>query len=181
MKKMLIFFALLLVCGSASAQLPPAGYIGLYVDDTHSLWCAEGVGFYPFEMWIWCLPSDRGLICAEFVCVYPPNVIQSTVTQNPNVSVTLGTIDTGMSVCYVACEWDWTWPFHQSLWVTDPTESNIIVEKHPDPNIVCIQFANCDPGYPTECVNVLTIININHCTNAVGESSWSAIKGLLDR
>ncbi|UCF06936.1 MAG: hypothetical protein JSV33_07925 [bacterium] len=179
MKKVLIIVALLLVYGSAFAQ--PVGYIGLFVDDSHSFWCAEGSGFYSFEMWIWCLPSERGMICAEFMCVYPANVIQSTLTTNPIVSVTLGTLDTGMSVCYFACEWDWNWPFHQTLWVTDATESVITIEKHPDPNIVCIQFANCEPGYPTECVSPISMIEINHCTNAVDESSWSAIKGLLNR
>lgn len=50
---------------------------------------------------------------------YPANVIQSTVTTNPSVSVTLGTLDTGMSVCLVNCAWDWNWIFHQSLWVLD--------------------------------------------------------------
>jgi len=185
MKKGLLFgLALLFLSSVAFAQLPPVGYIGLYVDGEHSSSCAMGVGFYPVELWIWHLPSDLGMICSEFMIVYPLNVIQSTVTTNPLVSVTLGTLDAGMSVCLVNCAWDWTWSFHQALWVTNPEPTEITVAKHPDEMIQCIQNANCEPGYPTECIVVLTKVLLNtECPpeNPVGteEASWGAIKDQL--
>ncbi|UCF04486.1 MAG: hypothetical protein JSV33_11170 [bacterium] len=179
-KALLLALAVLFLSGAALAQLPPHGYIGLYTDE-HVTCCVTGEGFYPVEMWIWCLPSLKGMICAEFMCVYPANVIQSTVTTNPLVSVTLGTLDTGMSVCFADCHWTWIWPFHQALWVTDPTATDISIVKHPDPNIECVQFANCDPGYPTECAVVHTKLLLNQeCPppDCVGteEASWGAIK-----
>jgi hypothetical protein len=142
------------------------------------------VGFYPVEMWIWCLPDNQGQICAEFMIVYPPNVIQSTVTNNTDIiSVTLGDLASGMSVCYVTCQWDWNWPFHQLLYVTDPTPSEVIITKHPDPTIMCPQFATCEPGYPTDCVSILTnlIINTECAPISTEEVSWGAIKGLYKK
>ena len=86
-KALLLGLALLFVASAASAQL---GYIGLYVDDTRSEWCARGqAAFYPVTMWIWCLPGVNGQICAEFMVAYPANVIQSTIADHPDISVTL--------------------------------------------------------------------------------------------
>lgn len=185
-KALLLGLALLFLSSAAFAQLPPNGYIGLYVDE-HATCCVTGVGFYPVEMWIWCLPSDLGQICAEFMVVYPVGVIQSVVTTNPLVSVTLGTLPEGMSVCFADCQWDWNWPFHQALYVSDPvTPMEITIAKHPDPLITCIQFANCEDGYPTECVVVHTKLLLNQeCEEVppecVGteEASWGAIKDQL--
>lgn len=185
MKKGLLFgLALLFVSSVAFAQLPPVSYIGLYVDGDHSSSCATGAGFYPVEMWIWHLPSDQGMICSEFMLVYPANIIQSVVTTNPLVSVTLGTLPEGMSVCLTNCAWDWNWTFHQALYVTDPSLTEITVVKHPDPMINYVQNANCNDGYPTEPCTVLTKVLLNQeCPpeNPVGteEASWGAIKDQL--
>ncbi|UCF05832.1 MAG: hypothetical protein JSV33_01995 [bacterium] len=185
---LLITVAVLLIASFAHAQLPPVGYIGLYLNteppSPDPIACATGAGFYPVEMYIWALPNEKGMMCAEFMVTYPVNVIQSTVTTNPLVCVTLGTLDTGMSACLCTCAWDWTWYFHQLLYVTDPTPTECTIVKHPDPNIPCVQHANCDPGYPTECCIVHTKLLLNQeCPpeNPVGteEASWGAIKDLV--
>ncbi len=184
MKKALIAsVALLLISSSAFASL---GYIGLYVDADHSYWCTEGTGFYAAEMWIWCLPGPDGQICAEFAVAYPANIIQSTVTWNdPLISVSLGDLPGGLSVCYVGCQHGWNWPCHQALWVTDPSQTFIQIVPHPEAG--AIQFANCLEGYPVEPATVLTNLFINYppeapeCQGtAVEESSWGAIKGLFE-
>jgi len=190
LKRIVLFvLVLVLLAGSSSAQLPPFGYMGLFVDETRTSWCASGTPFYEFEMWIWCIPSERGMMCAEFAVCYPPNVIQSTITTNPDICVTLGTLATGMSACYCDCQWDWTWPFHQMLWVTDPAKTYIRLKKHPDPNITDYQFANCEPGYPTESVLLYTWrIFVNYesweieCTGWIGtkDASWGAIKSMYN-
>ncbi|UCF05492.1 MAG: hypothetical protein JSV33_00200 [bacterium] len=142
-----IVLLVMVIAGAVYAQLPEVGYIGLYTDHPWqfdpSMSCVTGVGFYPVEMWIYCLPSNLGMMCAQFMISYPPNIIQSTVTTNPAVAVTQGTLDTGMSVCFQDCQWDWQWPFHQSLYVTDQTPTWIEIVKHPDPNVICVGFATC--------------------------------------
>jgi len=188
MKRILILtVVMLMVAGFAHTQLPPVGYIGLYLNPEPPVvpvCCARGVGFYPVEMWIWALPSENGMLCSEFMITYPANVIQSTVTTSPLVCVTLGTLASGMSACLCSCAWDWTWYFHQLLYVTDPLPTNVQIVKHPDPYILCVQFANCFPGYPTECVIVHTKLGLNQecppepCIG-VEEASWGAIKDQL--
>ena len=178
-KAILLSVALLLVAGAANAQ-----YIGLYVDSDRSAWCATGVGFYPVEMWVWCLPGPQGTICSEFMVGYPMNVIQSVVTWNdPIISVALGDLPSGLSICYIVCQYDWHWPAHQALYVTDPTQTLIEILPHPDAG--AYQFANCEPGYPLEPATKLTNLYLNYgpadeeCMGtAVEETSWGAIKSL---
>ena len=165
----------------------PHGWIGLYTDPDHTYWCAEGAGFYLVEMWVWCMPNpELGTICSEFRVCYPPNVIQSTVTWNdPIISVSLGDLASGLSVCFIMCQWDWYWICHQALWVTDPTMT--IIEICPHPDIGVYQFANCEPGYPVECCVALTKLYINYgptepeCMGmATQDASWGAIKSMIE-
>jgi hypothetical protein len=136
------------------------GNIGLYADAAHSTRCVSGEGFYEFDLWVWCRPSDRGQICAEFRVLYPANVIQSTVTPNASlISVMLGDLAGGMSVCYNECQWDWNWPFRQSMYCTDPTQTIIEIWAHPDVGVW--QFANCDEGFPTESCDAYPSLLLN--------------------
>ena len=183
-KALLLMFAILLISGAVNAQLPPEGYIGLYADAGHTTQCVSGAGMYQVEMWIWCWPSVRGQICAEFRVLYPANLIQSTVTSNTDIiSVTLGDLPAGMSVCYLACQTDWHWPFHQALWVTDATQTMIEIGSHPDAGVY--QFANCNDGYPVEpCIAYpAMLINVAalDCPEILGteDTSWGAIKSLF--
>ena len=187
MKKVLLLaVALMLVASVANAQLPPVGYIGLFAGEDHSSWCVTGVGFYPIEMWVMCLPSYLGQICAEFMVAYPANTIQSTVTWNDAIiSVSLGDLPNGLSVCYIDCLWDWHWIAHQTVYVTDPTMTYIEIVGHPD--IATYQFANCEPGFPVEPCIKLTNLYLNAAAgipecDAMGtaDASWGAIKSMVD-
>jgi hypothetical protein len=182
MKKIiLIISALLLMSGVAAAQNPQVGFMGLFIDEIHSVCEVNNPGgFYPFTLWIWCMPSINGQICAEFMIIYPPNVISSTVTQNDAIiSVTLGDLGNGMSVCYTGCQWGWNWPFRQAMYLTDTAPSWIGIGPHPDIDPPIYQFANCDPGYPTEDINIMNQLALNQpCVVAVEETSWGAIKSL---
>ena len=183
-KALLLAFAVLLISGAANAQLPPEGYIGLYADGARLTQCASGVGMYPVEMWVWCWPSVRGAICAEFRIVYPGNLIQSTVTWNDDIiSVALGDFPSGLSVCYIDCMMDWHWIGHQALYATSADQTVIEVGPHPD--VAVYQFANCEDGYPTEpCIaypSLLVNVEEVDCPEIVGteETSWGAIKSLF--
>ncbi len=183
--KKILFLAitLLLVSGAVNAQ---GHFMGLYTDDTHSYWCATGVGFYPVEVWILCLPGPLGVICNEFMICYPVNVIQSTVTDNTAIiSVTLGSLPAGMSVCYLACQYGWFWMFHQQLWVTNADQTMVYICAHPDVGLY--QVADCTPGYPTQPCDLLTNFYINYgpeeqvCQGtATEDASWGAIKSMME-
>ena len=185
MKKVtLLAIALLVIAGAANAQ---TGFIGLYTDETHSYWCAEGVGFYPVNMWVMCLPGPLGQICAEFMICYPPIVIQSTTTWNTAlISVSLGDLASGLSVCYIVCQYDWNWIAHQLLYVTDSaTKAMAVICPHPDVGVY--QFSNCEPGYPLEPCTVLTNLYLNYAPTepecqgtGTQDASWGAIKSMVE-
>ena len=184
MKKVtLLVIALLLVSGAANAQ---GGFIGLYTGEDHSYWCANGAGFYPVEMWILCLPGPLGQICAEFMICGPINTIPSTVTWNvPLISVALGDLDIGLSVCYNFCQYDWHWIAHRLYYVTDPTMTMLQICPHPDTGVY--SFANCEPGYPMELCTVLTNLYLNYgpeepeCQGTgTQDASWGAIKSMVE-
>ena len=180
MKKTLLLTAALLMVASI-AFAGPVGYMGLYADAAHSV-CEvmNPGGFFPFTMYIWCQPSDQGTMCAEFSIGYPPNVIQSTVTNNTAlISVTLGDLPSGMSVCYVGCQYDWHSPFSQMCYLTDMSPAFITLLPHPSTGEV--SFANCLDGFPMEPAMVTNHLALNQpCEIGIEDASWGAIKGMLE-
>jgi hypothetical protein len=186
-KIVLLAVALIVLCASSAFAGYPEGYIGLFTDEAHTNWCATGTGFYPVEMWIWALPNALyGTICAEFRICYPVNVIQSTATRNdPIISVMLGDLASGISVCFIVCQWSWFWICHQLLYVTDPTQTIVYICAHPDVGV--FQFANCEPGYPVEPFIKFTSLYLNYAPpdpecmgTATEDASWGAIKSMME-
>ncbi|MBN1884734.1 MAG: hypothetical protein JW876_04325 [Candidatus Krumholzibacteriota bacterium] len=178
-KALLLAAAMMFITGAAVAG--PWGYMALYTDANHTV--CEAIspgGFYMAEMWIWCLPSDNGQMCAEFSIGYPADIITSTVTPNLDIiSVTLGDLLNGMSVCYNACQDDWNWPFHQTLYLTGMVPEFVTINPHPDTGAV--SFANCLEGFPMEPAVILNHLAINQaCEIGTEEASWGAIKGMLE-
>ncbi len=181
----------LVIASTAFAQLPPKGYIGLFTDANHDTWCVTGaMPFYMADVWIFCLPSVDGMLCAEFAISYPSSgIIQSAVTPNVAIiSVALGDLPNGMSVCYIECQWDWHWCFHQQIFVNAPDQTMLELIPHTAPQITVLQFAECiPPKYPMEAVIKFTNFYINYdpiteplCQVAGAESkSWGAIKTMI--
>ena len=184
----LVISIIVLISLHCNAQAP-IGYIGLFADESHTSWCVDGEGFYPVEMWVFCLPSLNGQICSEFSISYPSNVITSTMTENHDILSILGCFwdipNSGddASCCYRECQYQWHWVLHQLLYVTDQTPSYCEIAPHSDAGVY--QFANCLEGYPVEpCIKYTNLyINYNNsdpeCTvTSVAEASWGAIKSL---
>ena len=193
MKRVLLLSLMVLfVTGTAFAQLPPRPYIGLFTSDAHDTWCAIGdpSPFYLVEMWIMCLPSVNGMLCAEFAISYPASsVITGSITSNTAIiSVAQGDIATGMSVCYIACEYAWNWCFHQTFYVNGTDQVYAELVPHGAPQITQLQFASCeDDTYPLEEAVKFTNLYINYdpvtapeCQVTGTESkSWGAIKAMV--
>ena len=186
MRKFMLFAACLFLAAHALSE--PAqgiGRIGLYASDTHDNFCVAGSGMYQVEMWVWCLPGNNGQICAEFRVQYPTNVITSDVTGNAMLnSVTLGDLASGMSVCYVGCQYNWNWPFHQTLYVTSAEVTSARIVAHPLVGVY--QFANCMDGFPLEeCIGKPgLLINVDQsdpkCIGGTADATWGAIKGMYN-
>lgn len=179
MKKVLLIAAALLIVASTVNALPPVGYIGLFADGGHQVCNAVNPGgFFPFTMWVWCLPSVNGMQAAEWMVAYPTNIIGSTVTQNPLITVALGSLTAGISVAYGACNLEWTWTHQQACYITDTAPSFIRIVAHPTAG--AYQFANCQLGYPIEAIKLINNLAINQsCIVATQDATWGSIKSLF--
>jgi hypothetical protein len=159
-RTLLLVFVLLISTTPLSAQY---GYIGIFGDAQHvyNAYCPVK-GIHSIEMWIWCLPGQDGQMGAEFSVAYPPNAIQSTITYNEIVSVYLGDLCSGFSVCYKHCQYDWHWICHQTIWVVDQVPSVLAVAPHPD--VGAYQFISCMQGFPIEpCYNYMELYYNDPC------------------
>ena len=182
-KIIVLSVVILMLSGSVFAHI---GFMGLYSDGTHTSCSASGVPFYLVEMWIWFKPDPtNGMVCADFMITYPANVITSTVTKNlPIISIDWGDFYSGYSVCFIDCQYDWIWPAHQLLYVTDYTPTTCQIVKHPDPAIECVQMNDCTEGYPPYCVGAYPRLWLNEdwgpCEDPLATEgmSWGAIKSL---
>ena len=184
MKKALLIVAALMMI-SAVAYAGPNGYMGLYADEGHSQcsFISPG-GFAQVEMYIYALGNDAGLQAAEFQIIYPSNVISSTLTGNPDISVAMGSLEEGISVAFLSCHYDWTWTHHQTLYVKDTNPS--IVELHYDPGLPAGQqyltLADCTDDHIGYEATLLNNLYLNQeCVIANEETSWGAIKDLYNK
>jgi hypothetical protein len=158
------------------------GYMGLYRDAGRDSSCVIAQGeMTPFEMWIWCGPSVRGLHCAEFRILYPSNVIPGVVTQNHDIiESSTGTLEEGIGVCYSECQYDWHWNYHQAMVLTDGSVSALFAA--PPPGLGSIEFISCVGGNAEDRVYIATNLMLNDCEQtAVKPSSWGSIKSLFGK
>ncbi len=186
---LMLFVALMMISSVAHSQT--SGYLGLFTDQTRTSWCN-----YPASvptavlMYVIALPSVDGLRCVEFAVDYAPestNILPSQVTYNPIYTVALGDINTGLSVCYGACQTDWFYAMHQMIIVYDRTMYTMSIQPHSGTGHV--YFASCiEPERPKYDAIPFTNFYIN-ATNGVdpqcGETastpaSWGAIKSLYN-
>lgn len=162
------FFLAMLVglsqCAAGATMAADRKYgavVGLYVDAGHSDCDVIGPAFLPFEMWVWWLPATEGLMAAEFAIQYPSNVIASTVTQNPAITVFVGNLPSGISVAFGDCQTGWTWTHHQQCYLfnsNNPVSTNMQIIPHPTAGL---QIADCTCGYPLWPAATLTSLCLN--------------------
>lgn len=191
MKRVLLAAAIALAMPAASmAQLPETGICSLYADGTRVYYatCPFPAG-YPIakvEMWIWCLPSVRGLAGADFAVSYPSGLIKDRVTWSPLLSSAPGDLAAGYSATFSACQRDWSWVAHQTLYLT--THQVAVAELAPHPVVGAMRFLSCEgSGCCWEACIKGTSLYFNSTVSpclppelAIGEPSptWGALKGL---
>ena len=175
MKKLLLALAILALAAPVFAQ---NGYVGLFADANHSdcdIYLAGG--FMPFDTWIWFI-HPLGVQAAEYRIVAPSYVILSTVTTNPEISVTLGDPVSGISVAFYGCNIGWVWTQRIACYLTGPGPGYVMIDKRPE--VPAIQLCSCELGFPIYPATVLNHLAIGQgCQIATEESSWGAIKSLF--
>lgn len=181
MKILLLACALLIVVSaSAGAALPSKPYVGLYADGTHLSTSVNTAAFVPFQIWIWWLPSEHGLMATEYRVSIPSNVYVSASVGNPMLQVLLGCPpfwENYICAYFSGCASDWVYTHQLTCLLTDPTPG--LIEILPRSGESVIWAANCEEGYPLEPVTILNKFGINQGgVIAVESQSWGAIKSL---
>ena len=193
----LLILALLLISSASMAQLPPVGWIGIFADDQFQgpdqtpifAYCDFEGAVARAEMWIWCLPSERGQIGADFTVAYHDLSIlaPSTVTTNDGiVAVVTGDLENGISILYKECQYGWNWCIRQTIYIISHELAWIEIVEDPG---ITPKFRNCEEGWPTEQVYKWPRLYLNYvsdvppylyCIQPIGtdDSSWGAIKSL---
>jgi hypothetical protein len=178
MKKVIMLVAALAIMAGA-VNAGPVAYIGVFADDAHMVCRADVPAPYVgWTTWVWVLPSDNGMMCAEFMVQNPAWVLNTGTVVNPENSVTLGDPFAGISICFGVCQTEWTWLYQLTAL---PTAAGLLdyvqIVAHPDAG--AYQVANCLEGYPIEPVTLLNNLAINQpCVIANENASWGAIKGM---
>lgn len=180
-RALLIAGAIMFVAGSASAILPQIGYIGIYSDATHNSYTICPAQYEQFHVWIWCLPSENGLMAAEFAVSFPATAVEQFHVKNPGITVELGSLTAGIGVAFGEgmCQMDWVWLYDITMVLLARTYATIAIIPHPgalpEP---AYQFATCELGYPIEACGNWPPLYL--CpTWGVEQSNWGAIKSLF--
>ena len=187
----LIAMGLLLLAGSGLAQpfpgLPDTAYVGLYADVGSTLrsynYTATPPAFTIFYMYIYWLPSKKGLLGADFMISYPENVVGSTVYTDQTIAIVMGSLSTGMSFTYKAdsCQTDWVYSHRQRILLSDATQSQIEVVEHPPATPEgqgYLDVVSCT--YDLDPLKRFTHLYLNWVgPTAVESKSWGSIKSLF--
>jgi hypothetical protein len=188
-KVLLVAFAVLMLAGSVSATGYYRAYMGAYTSavsyeedtnyvDNHSMCSLSPELYEPFEVWIWIVPSHRGVMAVEYRLNYPTGLIKGTVIQNPLIVISLGSPATGIIAVYSECQTDWTWCHHQTIFSTNRTPRHLWIGPHPLTGL--IQVAGCDENCSLErCVPFAHLYLYSPCYIGTKETSWGGIKSLF--
>ena len=178
MKWLMLLAVLCLLSPPALAQVPSQTHVGLFVDDTHTSWCAFGTPPFDVELWIWVQPGAGGFTAVEFDMPYPDGVVQGPYVENPDLwhRPTKCTGDCPWSFGFENCQTSWLWLYHETLTVTSPDQMTIALQYHPTgENYVTVWNCNNEEEQGV----ILSNLYINTCEALpIRPATWGAIKGL---
>lgn len=135
-------------------------YAGLYADADHSNCEVHYPGeTLPFTMWVWWLPIETGMHTAEYAISYPSLVIPGTVTANPGISESVGSLAGGISVTFEQCQTGWTWTHKQICYLVGADVG--FMELIANPASGAFWTRSCEPGNPITPVAILNPLALN--------------------
>lgn len=176
MKRLIMFVTVLafVINAGPACKAQEKTYVGLFADSEHNLTSVIGNGgFIPFTVWIWWLPSVRGIEVCETALEFPSNVLRGTTMGNPYTNLCC-CLTNAFQVCFYECQRDWVWSYQLTCFLTDgaPTAIRIVPTIDGDPKVT-----NC--GFAVEPATVFTSLYLNQYGPIVTEPvSWGTIKSL---
>jgi hypothetical protein len=184
-KVLLIFLAAVLLASGVCAQEWPS--LAFYADAGRTTNCIPTSAIPPApgnvtQYYVFCKPSVRGMRGAEFKVNLPADVTLITVQNSPNISLSLGNVQTGIALSVSSCLTDWNWVVILVMFVNSTDQ--LTATFAPSDVSGLMVFPNCETGYPTEDAVALNNMYINVdpssplCVFGTGEKSWGAIKNI---
>lgn len=169
---------------AVSAQAPSITYLALTADENHSICSISGGYSFPefFTMYIWVLPSYRGLISAKLGIRIPPlGVGLNETTMNPilcEANYYGGTYVNNFDVTFCECQTDWIWIAKKVIVIGTQAVDNSFIQiigfSHGP-----ISVLNCESESQLEETQIWTHLYINGpCVIGTSEHSWGAIKSM---
>jgi hypothetical protein len=133
-------------CGAAQPASLEQSYIGLYADEAHQVCHAFQPSNIPVRLtlWIWCRAEQNGIQAAEFKINYPANVETLVEHQNPEIQLSMGSLEEGVSLLFESCQTDWVWTHYQNFYLTDCMPSMIEVVGYPSTGTM--DYVDCQYG-----------------------------------
>lgn len=138
--------------------------IALYLDTGRSVLSIAPEPGTMFDCYVWCLPSERGMIGAEFALQTIKSTddfecLTSNEFLNPAVvAVALGNTVEGIMTAGVECQYNWMWII-KVQYLYKSGRGYIDVVSHP--NSGARQVANCLTGFPIEPASSGTPLQVN--------------------
>jgi hypothetical protein len=159
------------------------GYIGMYLDETRTSWCANGTVPYQIEVMFFAAIEGDGVFGYGFDLDIPSNLEFVSWDGNPFHRLEICEIDNcppGVTGAFTKCLTGWVWLRTAVFDVTSPEPAVLEMIGHPENGLVGL--ANCEDEavWPA----VLTRVYINYgeaspeCLQAVPTKrvSWGMVK-----
>jgi hypothetical protein len=109
MGRLLLF---LILAGSMACGAGPVSgtaYVGIFGDAERTITSISPPLYTPFDVWVWWLPSDHGMMAYEFGYAMPSNVIVVSSLENPPCMLLECCTPDYCSWAFGTCQVDWVW------------------------------------------------------------------------
>lgn len=183
MKKLLLVIAcLMLIAGSANAT---RGYLALYADDSRAS-CSYYYDNVPaaaiVNVYIFGLDNPGvGATCIEFAMSWPAGWMAFETIYNPDKSVTVGDIDTGIAICNFGCHSGWYWYAYKPLYHLTVVTDYVNLNVHSGTGEY--RMTDCSEPDVVKYDEVILLNNLalnQECLISTKPSSWGAIKSMYE-
>jgi hypothetical protein len=174
---------MLFAVGGANAQ---SSYMGVYLDEERTTWCASGEGVYQIDIWIYAYVEEKGILSFGYDISLPPNLDLVSWYSNPHVLLELCDpkfgCPPGEAGGFDECLAGWTWIKHGVFNVLSAEPGVVEIVAHPTSGTIALEGCLGSIYYPT----VISSVYVNYDASApecqgpvpVERSTWGAIKTL---
>jgi hypothetical protein len=161
-------------CSAGSAS--GTAYVGIFGDTERTITSISPPLYTPFDIWVWWLPAEHGMMAYEFGFAIPSNVIIVSTVQNPPCMLLPCYTPEFCSSVFGTCQIDWIRALRLSCMAMSATPGGVSIA----PTQYCpSRAASCDPGYPVEDAAVFNRFGIyQEGAISVEPQTWGGIKSL---